>query len=67
MNFSTLGFRSCRYNTGLITKVGFERIFEIGIFKGIKLCLRGKSFESFAMSIFLFSLFDCFSFSIFLR
>ena len=40
MNF----FRSCRYNTGPIlkTKIDLEHIFEIGIFKEMKFCLRGK-------------------------
>ena len=40
MNF----FRSCRDNTGPIseTKICFEHVFEIGIFKGIKFYLRGK-------------------------
>ena len=51
-------FRSCRYNTAAIseTKIGFEHIFEIGIFKGIRFCLRGKSFKVLAMIVF-FSLF----------
>ena len=42
-------FRSCRYDHGPIseTKIGFEHIFEIFIFKGIKFCLRAKSFKSF--------------------
>ena len=54
MNF----FRSCRYNTGPIskTKIGIEHIFEIGIFKGMKFCLGGKSFKSFSNEYILFSL-----------
>ena len=58
-------FQSCRYNTGPIseTKIGSEHFFETGIFKGIKFCFSCKSFKSLAMSIFLFSLFYCFSFS----
>ena len=56
MNF----FRRCRYNTALIseTKFGLEHIFEIGIFKGSKFCLRGKKLQSF-INDYLFSLFDC--------
>ena len=59
-------FRSCRYNTGPIwqTKIGFEHIFEIGIFKGKKFALVLKASRILAMSIFLFS-FDSFCFSIF--
>ena len=53
-------FGSCSYNTEPIseTKIGFKHIFEIGIFKGIKFCLWGKSLRVLAMSIFLFTLFD---------
>ena len=53
-------FRPCRYNTAAIaeTKSTFQHVFEIGMFKGIKLWLRGKSFKFLAM-IILFSLFDC--------
>ena len=42
-------FRSCRYNTGpgSETKIGFQHIFEIGIFEGKKFCLRLKSFKCF--------------------
>ena len=59
-------FRSCRYNTGPIseTKIGFELIFDIGIFKGKKFALGLKASRVLAMSIFLFS-FDSFCFSIF--
>ena len=41
-------FRSCKYNTGPISepKTGFELIFEIGVFKRKKFCLRFKSFKS---------------------
>ena len=54
-------FRPCRCNTAAIseTKIRFEDIFEIGVFKGFKICLRGKSFTVLAMIISLFSLFDC--------
>ena len=60
-------FRPCRYNTAPIseTKFGFEHILEIGIFKGIKFCLRGKSLKVLAMIIYLFSLFDCLFLSFF--
>ena len=63
MNF----FRSCIYNTGPIskTKNGLEHISETCIFKGMEFCLREKSFKSFSIEYILFSLFDCFSFSIF--
>ena len=46
MNF----FRSCKYNTGPIskTKNGLEHISEAYIFKGMKFCLREKSFKSFS-------------------
>ena len=52
-------FRPCRYNTAAIseTKMSFGHISEIGIFKGSKFCLRGKSFKVLAMIIFLFRLF----------
>ena len=41
---------SCTHNTEPLseTKFGYERIFEIGIFKGRKFCLRFKSFKSFS-------------------
>ena len=41
-------FRSCKYNTGPISepKIGFELIFDIGVFKRKKFCLRFKSFKS---------------------
>ena len=43
-------FEVFRYNTGPIleAKFGFEHIFEIGIFKRRKFCLRFKSFKSFS-------------------
>ena len=51
-------FRFCRYYTGAIseTKIGVLHIFEIGLFKEINFCLRGKSLRVLALSIFLFSL-----------
>ena len=57
MNF----FRPCRYNAAAISesKISFQYVFEIGMFKGMKFCLRGKSFKVLAIIIFLFSLFDC--------
>ena len=62
-------FRSCRYKTGPIskkkTKIGLAHILETCIFKGCKFCLSEKASRVLVMSIFLFSLFDCFSFSIF--
>ena len=55
-------FRSCRYNTGPIsdTKLGSEHIFEIGIFEGIIICTRCKSFKSFSNE-YIFVQFVCFS------
>ena len=41
---------SCRYNTGSLskTKNGLEHVFETCIFRGMKFCLREKSFKSFS-------------------
>ena len=59
MNF----FRPCRSNTVAIseTKFGFEHIFDTGIFKGIKFCLRSKSFKVLGLYICLVCLIVCFS------
>ena len=58
-------FSSCRYNTGPISEtiIGFEHMFELGIFDGKISALDLKASRVLAMSIFLFS-FD-FNFSIF--
>ena len=52
-------FRSCRYNTGPIskTKNSLEHAFETCVFKGMNFCLREKSFKSFSNEYILFSLF----------
>ena len=68
MNF----FRNCGYNTPALldTKIGFEHIFEIGIFKGIKFCLSAKSFKVLAIGIDFFndfSNFYCFAVKICVR
>ena len=56
-------FSSCRYNTApiSITKVGFQIFLKWVYLKGSNFALKVEASRAFAMIIFLFSLFDCFS------